>query len=72
VLITYTEWREELWTGLPLPRRAPPCPPSPSARPFLPGAIAAGKSLRSFADVDRANDRDLSPRLRDLRDDPRG
>jgi hypothetical protein len=72
VLTTYTEWPEELWSGLPLPRRLPPCPPSPPARPFIPGAVAAGKPLRSFADLDRANDRDLSPRLRDLRDDPRG
>jgi hypothetical protein len=72
VLTTCTEWPEELWSGLPLPGRAPPCPPSPPARPFVPRAIASGKPLRSFADLDRANDRDLTPRLRDLRDDPRG
>jgi hypothetical protein len=72
VLTTYTEWPEELWSGLPLPSRRPPCPPSPPARPFIPGAVAAGKPLRSFADLDRANDRNLSPRLRDLRDDSRG
>jgi hypothetical protein len=72
VFTLFTEWPEELWSGLPLPRRAPPCQPSPPARPFISGAVAAGKPLRSFADLDRANDRDLSPRLRDLRDDPRG
>jgi hypothetical protein len=72
VLTPYTEWPEELWSGLPLPPCARPCPPSPPTRPFVLGAVAAGKPLRSFADLDRANDRDLSPRLRDLRDDPRG
>jgi hypothetical protein len=72
VLTTYTEWPEELWSGVPLPRRPPPSPPSQPARPFIPGAIAAGTTLRSFTDLDQANDRDLSPRLRDLRDDPRG
>jgi hypothetical protein len=69
---TYTEWSEDLWTGLPRPVRVAPCPPAPPERPLLPDAIAAGQPIRSFADLDRVNDGDLSPRLRDLRNDPRG
>jgi hypothetical protein len=71
-LTTYTEWSEDLWSGVPPLQRVPPCPPAPPERPFIPGAIAAGQPIRSFADLDRASDDDLSPRLRDLRDDVRG
>jgi hypothetical protein len=71
-LTTYTEWPEELWSGLPRPVRVSPCPPGPPERPFIPDAIAAGQPIRSLAELDRVNDGDLSPRLRDLRDDPRG
>jgi hypothetical protein len=71
-LTIYTEWPEDLWSGLPRPERVAPRPPAPPERPFLPDAVAAGQPIRSLAELDRVNDGDLSPRLRDLRDDPRG
>jgi hypothetical protein len=67
VLTTYTEWSEGLWTGLPRPVRVGPCPPAPPERPFIPGAIAAGQPIRSFADLDRASDDETYRRHRDRR-----
>ena len=72
ILATFTEWPEELWRGLPQPPRIAPVGPAPAKRPFVAGAVAGGRILRTLDDLDSAPDQDLSPALRNLRDDPRG
>ena len=69
--MTYTDWSEDLWSGLPQ-RTAIAFSLLPIEQPFIPGAIIGGKPLRSFHDLDNVDEKDLSPALRRLRDDPRG
>jgi hypothetical protein len=68
----HTVWPEDLWSGRPQKPPGRPCASIPIERPFTSGAVAGGRILRTFYDLDRAPDRDLTRRLRDLRDDPRG